>query len=467
MKSAPIETLPEAITAVEVAPLHILSLEVANVKRIKALKIIPNGDLVVLSGKNDQGKSSALDSIEYVFCGKGAICERPIRDGASKAYVICELKNLIITRKWTAGGGSTLSVTSTDGTPLRSPQELLDSLCAGGIGFDPLSFTRMSTRDQMDTLRKLVGLDFTALDGEKDARYDERTGVNRDLATSKGKLANYPLHESVPAAEVSIKDISIELERVTTRGEEVLAYARDKNKENARIKTDWETSSTRVAMIQSSINDVDVEIADTEDRLKKLKIDRGVWVEARNVAAENAKLLEQAVAALVYEDEQAIRSATAEARKPLQKQILEADSINDKVRANKRRKEIEQEIAKLERSSRELTRAIEAFEESKNKAVREAKFPLPGLSFDDSGVLLNGVPFTQGSQARQLQAAVAIGLALNPRLRVVIIRDGSLLDDESMKLMAEIAREKEAQIWIERVGETAGGIVIEDGQIKE
>lgn len=459
--------MPEAVTAVEITPLHILRLEVANVKRIKALEIIPNGDLVVLSGKNDQGKSSALDSIEYVFCGKGAICERPIRDGASKAHVICELKDLIITRKWTAGGGSTLSVTSSNGTPLKSPQELLDKLCAGGIGFDPLSFTRMSPRDQIDTLRKLVGLDFTVLDGEKEKRYTERTGVNRDLATSKGKLANYPLHESAPATEVSIKDISTELEKVTTRGEELLAAARDKNKENARIKTDWETSSTRVASIQSSINDVDVEISSVTARLEKLKIDRERWVEARNMEAEKAKSLEQAVAALVYEDEQAIRSATTEARKPLQNQILEADSINDKVRANKRRKEIEQEIANQELLSRQLTNSIEAIEFTKKKAMQEAKFPLPGLSFDDSGVLLNGVPFTQGSQARQLQAAVAIGLALNPRLRVVIVRDGSLLDDESMKLMAEIAREKEAQIWIERVGETAGGIVIEDGQIKE
>ena len=57
-------------------------LQIENVKRIKALKITPAGSTVKITGKNDQGKSSVLDSIDYAFCGK--ICDQPIREGQAR-----------------------------------------------------------------------------------------------------------------------------------------------------------------------------------------------------------------------------------------------------------------------------------------------------------------------------------------------------------------------------------------------
>ena len=61
-----------------------------------------------------------------------------------------------------------------------------------------------------------------------------------------------------------------------------------------------------------------------------------------------------------------------------------------------------------------LTADIQRIDGEKADQLAWANFPLEGLSFDDSRVLLNNVPFSQASQARQLQAAVAIGLAPNP-----------------------------------------------------
>ena len=95
-----------------------------------------------------------------------------------------------------------------------------------------------------------------------------------------------------------------------------------------------------------------------------------------------------------------------------------------------------------------------------------AAFPVVGLGFNDNGVTFNGVPFSQASSAEQLRVSVAMGLALNPTLRVVLIRDGSLLDDDSLAMVATMAAEKDSQVWIERVGhgeETS--VVIEDGAV--
>jgi hypothetical protein len=90
-----------------------------------------------------------------------------------------------------------------------------------------------------------------------------------------------------------------------------------------------------------------------------------------------------------------------------------------------------------------------------------------GLSFDDSGVLLNGLPFSQASQAEQLRVSVAMGFAQNPELKVLLVRDGSLLDGNSLNLLDQMARDHDGQVWIERVGEgDQCAVIIEDGVVK-
>jgi hypothetical protein len=77
------------------------------------------------------------------------------------------------------------------------------------------------------------------------------------------------------------------------------------------------------------------------------------------------------------------------------------------------------------------------------------------------------VPFAQGSSAEQLRVSVAMGLAMNPRLGVLLIRDASLLDDDSMAIVAEMAATANAQVWLERVGDGAEcSVVIEDGSVR-
>jgi hypothetical protein len=106
-------------------------------------------------------------------------------------------------------------------------------------------------------------------------------------------------------------------------------------------------------------------------------------------------------------------------------------------------------------------------EVEKREAIAAAKFPVDGISFGDNEVLLNGVPFVQASDAERLCCSIALAMAMNPKLRIIRVRDGSLLDDDSMKLLARMAEEKDYQVWIERVdGSGRVGVVIEDGRVK-
>ena len=96
-----------------------------------------------------------------------------------------------------------------------------------------------------------------------------------------------------------------------------------------------------------------------------------------------------------------------------------------------------------------------------------ATYPVQGLALGDDGILFNGLPFSQASSAEQLRVSVGIGLASNPRLRVLLVRDGSLLDPASLAMMREMAESAEAQVWIERVSKgDECTVIIQDGRIE-
>lgn len=62
---------------------------------------------------------------------------------------------------------------------------------------------------------------------------------------------------------------------------------------------------------------------------------------------------------------------------------------------------------------------------------------------------------------------ISLRTDLQKALRLERVRDGSLLDDEAMKLLAEYAEENDLQVWIERVDSSgAVGFVIENGMLK-
>ena len=115
----------------------------------------------------------------------------------------------------------------------------------------------------------------------------------------------------------------------------------------------------------------------------------------------------------------------------------------------------------------ELTKKLEQLDADKAAKLQGAKFPVAGLGLTDDGVTFEGLPLAEVSASVQLRVSIAIGLALNPTLKVLLIRNGNLLDDDSLKLVAEQAAEAGAQVWMEYVTSDAGdvSVMLEDGHV--
>ena len=401
----------------------IISLTAENVKCLKAIQITPSGDgLVVVGGNNGQGKSSILDSIAMIVGGQSEAPEVPVRRGESKAVIVADLGDIVVRRTYTAGGTTSLTITNkADGSVKKSPQGILDAL-TGKLSFDPLQFTLLDPKKQRDTLA-----------------FSARTLKNGEVKSFESRLAGQPPVPDAPAAEVDTAELLAELNQRNAH-----------NQAKAKLGSAVNEANNQVEQLHKDYGRLHKQIEALKVELEGTLIAEDQW---KQQMAIRRKAFEDHVAQDVTE---------------LSAQIAGASDANKKVQAAKARKETEAHLTRVRKESAELTNAIEAIDAQKLAAIAAAKFPVPGVSFDETGVLLSGLPFAQASAAQKMRVSVAIAAALNPKLRVMLVKDGSLLDEKSLALLAQLAKEMDLQVWVERVGHGAEcSVIIEDGSVSE
>lgn len=431
---------------------HIVSLESTNVKRLHAVRIDPKGQpLVIIGGANGAGKSSVLDSIAMALGGRGEMPAVPVRKGQKRAEIICDLGEIIVKRTLTKEGGGTLTVESADGVRFTSPQALLERL-TGKIAFDPVSFMRLDAKRQADTLRQLVNLDFTAIDEERRKVYEERTAVNRDVDRLKGLHASLVASPDVPTAELSGADVLAEIKQANAANakiEEMQRAVRDQRRNYSDAVRERDATLGTITQLEAELKRIQDELAGYRARVTE-----------RNAALETAN------AAL----EEAAKIADTQVRidlAPLESKLAGVEETNRKVRQNQQKETARTQLRAKESSATALSQKIDDLDSKKQDTLAAVKFPVAGLGFNEDGVTFNELPLLQASGAQQLRISVAIAAAMNPKLRVMLIRDGSLLDEANLALLKDLATEFNLQIWVERVGKGAEcSVIINDGEVE-
>lgn len=432
--------------------MKVIKLEAQNVKRLRAISITPTGAAVVIGGMNGQGKTSVLDAIEYALAGKRALPERPVRDGEDIARVVCELDGLTV-RRVIGPDGSSLVVTDENGDKVASPQKVLDRM-VGAISFDPLEFVRMNQRDQVRALEGVIGVNVSAMDAQRKAVFEQRADLNRELRRLEGLTSEEP---PVPVA-VAVDPTALydELER-TRGGQGCLDEAQRAEREAARY-----------------LHDAEIDMTKAEAEVERL---RRALEEAEHHVLCQETTVTAARAMVVQREEQSAGAAAAlgtmravEAIRADLTQLTLAQREGEAARVA--RAAYDQAVTSRERARTDaaaLSETLAHLDDGRAQHVAQAVagINLPGLGISETGVTWNGVPLAQCSSAEQLRVAVGVGLAANPEIRVVLIREGALLDDQSLAIVAGMAAAADAQVWVERVGEGAEcSVVIEDGAVK-
>lgn len=429
----------------ESKPVTITELAAENVKILKAVQVSfdPAGGMVIVTGKNGAGKSSLLDSIMLALTGSAPGVENPIRDTESRAEVVVTLasgtERVRVRRVYTAKGDR-VEITADDGSKFASPQTMLDALL-GSIALDPLEFATMKPADRAAEMRRLAKLDFTALDENRRQLYEERTAVNRVQKQLQGMADK----GGSPAEFAGIPDAPPDVNALQAARDALLARKADAD------KWDAEVSGQKNAAFEK-LNEI--------DRLKK-QIDE---LQHRLTALETE----------LADAQDSIGSHRPKPKRPTDVEVQAATDALAKARdagaaVDRKRRWLESvAAAKAKTSEAEaLTKRIEELDSAKAKMLSEAHYPVDGLAVDDGDVTWHGVHFGQLSTGERLRISTRIAMQQNPRLRVILIREASMLDDDGKAVVASLAAEAGYQVFAEVVATNAGpvGIHIVDGTI--
>lgn len=429
---------------------RIVELHSENVKRLKAVTIKPTGNVVEISGENRNGKSSVLDSIWYALGGDKAVPENPIRKGQKKAQTTIKLDGLVVRRTFHSqeDGSYTTSVIveSEEGFRANKPQKTLDQLI-GQLSFDPIEFVDMSEKEQFEILKRFVpDFDFDAEALTRKDLVSTRTDVNRSAKNLIVQANAIVVPDDVPEAKIDIAGLleqrteleleNASIERTRWRLNNLVA---DANRQESRAEEYLEQAAETRRRMELQIADLEKKASEAHAEAK----------EVRHRIEEIGELPER------------------KSLDGLTEQINSATRLNDLVSKREQRDSLLADAKKLEEESDQLTQKIGESDDRKRKAIESSNIPVKGISFGENRILLNELPFEQASQAEQIEASMELAIAANPRLRVLLIRQGALLDKKAFAAVEKLAEKHDFQIWIEVVESgRQNAIIIEDGQVK-
>ncbi|MCR5123447.1 MAG: AAA family ATPase [Ruminococcus sp.] len=413
------------------------TLELENVKKIKAVQLVPSKNgLTIIGGKNRQGKTSVLDSIAWALGGDRFKPSQPHREGSvNDPHLKITLDNGIVVER--SGKNGALKVLDPSGN--RAGQQLLNGFVEA-FALDLPRFMNGSSKDKADTLLKIIGVGdrLYELDREEKRLYDERRFTGQ-IADQKRKYADeLPEFPDAPAEPVSASEL-------IARQQEILL----RNAENQRKRDEL----NRLTMKKHSLCD---SLTVLDERIAEMQQKRAEMLDEYNKTAADEETALDVAAGLVDEP-------TAE----IEADINRIDEINRKVRSNAEKARAAAEAGELSEKYTALTSDIEAVRQARTDLLNGADLPLPGLSVENGELLYMGHRWDGMSGAEQLIVSASIVRRLNPECGFVLLDKLEQLDLDTLNRFGEWLEKEGLQAIATRVstGDECS-IIIEDGIVQ-
>lgn len=450
--------------------MRVLQLEARNFCNLLVVELTRSGQVMVVSGPNENGKTSLINSIFWALKGPKENIPEPIREGQDKAEVKVWLGEteveLIVYRRQTEGSMK-LEVTDAQGHVIKQPQAVLDAL-VNRCSFDPTVFITASKTDRKDMLLDICGVrqEVAELDSQRKTIYDERTLVGRSKDDLEAQMKAVPEEISTLVnPEKAFAELDASLKDSMTENQNRQKVLNDTERVLMQMRADVHAMNNQIGQYEADkerterrISSVKLELEELEESLKLTNR----FINEKQTAIEGTKAriaaTEQVISDLPQPDPEALETALA---------LI--DNGRRKLEKHREYKKLRQQFQEKDQERTGLSLQIEEIDLKKQALIHTKLGALwKDVILDEEGNLhVAGRMFDSHSTAGQLKISAALAMAANPQLRVMRITHGSELDTNSMNTLAELAEQHDFDIWIEVVSETPGtGIFIEEGRIK-
>lgn len=397
-------------------------LEIENVKRVRAVSMEPSANgLTVIGGRNNQGKTSILDSIAWALGGDRYRPSQAQREGSTippNLHIVLS-NGLVVERK---GKNSDLKVTDPSGQ--KAGQQLLNEFVES-LALDLPKFMESSGKEKAQTLLRIIGVgdQVYALERQEQEKFNERQAIGR-FADQKAKFAKeQPYYPDAPKDLVSPSEL-------IKKQQDILAQ----NGENQRKR--------------ENLHRLEQQYQQTMQELQALLAKQKQIEDDLDIARKSAQDLQD--------------QSTAE----LEESIANIEEINRKVRANLDKDKAEEDAREYQRQYDQLTVEIGQVRNQKVQLLENAELPLPELSVQDGELVYKGQKWDNMSGSDQLKVSTAIIRKLNPNCGFVLLDKLEQMDLQTMQEFGAWLEQEGLQAIATRVstGDECS-IVIEDGYV--
>lgn len=376
--------------------IKINSLELENVKRIKAVQLEPSATgLTVIGGKNNQGKTSVLDAIAWALGGNKFRPSDPQRDGSLvPPHLKVTLSNGIVVER--RGKNSDLKVTDPAGN--LAGQALLDSFISA-FALDLPKFLNANDKEKADALLRILGIgdQLFLLDKEEATLYNERTVIGRTADAKKKYADGLTSYPEAPEEPLSAVDLIRQQQDILLR-----------NAENRKKRAQLAEFERQEPLLAEQIRAI-------QERLTAAQ------------AQYNALLMN------IEDAKRETDGLQDESTDELAANIRNIEEINRKVSENQRKLLAEDEAKTYRDQYDDLSRKIEDVRQKKMDLLNGAPLPLPGLSVIDGALAYNGHRWDSMSGSEQLRVATAIVRRMNPECGFVLLDKLEQMDADTMR----------------------------------
>lgn len=411
-------------------------LEIENTKRVKAVTLEPTANgLTIIGGRNNQGKTSVLDSIAWVLGGDRKRPSQANREGSvNNPYLKVELNNgLIVERK---GKNSSLKVTDSNGESFG--QQLLNQFVEE-LAIDLPKFIESTNKEKADTLLKIIGVgdQLYELEEQEQEKYNHRRSIGQIADQKKKHAAELPSFDNLPDDLISTQDLINEQQEILARNGE----NQRKRQMAQQYKAQSENEAYQIQQKKEQIERLQTELAQMEEAHQQTQKD----LETAQKSAEQ------------LQDE-----STAE----IEESLKSIDETNEKIRTNHNKDLAEQEAHNYFKQYEGLTEEIEEVRKKKQELLKNADLPLPGLSVEDGELTYQGQKWDNMSGSQQLKVSTAIVRKLKPDCGFVLIDKLEQMDPITLQEFGQWLEQENLQAIAARVttGDEAT-IIIEEGEV--
>lgn len=471
-------------------------LELVNFQVISKFNADFEGNVYFITGDNELGKSTVLKAIGALLTGaRDAVLKNGENKGFARMVIGDDGEEYKVELRYTKSNPrGTLSITQkSNGMRSDNVSMLQKILCY--TDFDAVEFSRWSEtaegrRKQIEVVKSLlpekVRKRIAEIDSEVIDLKDKRLFSNRELkqynalcAEAENNLSSGDVEKfTVP------KDITTLMQE-----QQVAAQLIEKAK---TVRASREQRIIQLSAIPERIKQVD------EDYLNKIGNIKSRLIEARKAYEEKLALAEKAYKEaqdMLTEDSKQVETDKANQLKSIEEERVDlerrkanadkwleeyekdnpekldtaerlkaAEEYNKKCRIVSEYKEKVRLRDSVAKDVDAMEKRLEKLASERENLISDSKLPIPGLSFTNEGLELNGVPFIAGkvSDSQIMEVAAKLIIASNPTVKVFRIARGESLGQNRLQAIINIAKENGFQGFIEEVKRGQDELIIEE-----